>query len=310
MFIVFLIELIVLQIEASPVDESSLDDEIPMCGEQHIRGVKMTLAATPNREAEFGEFPWMVAIMLASDGEPEYIGGGSILAPNVVLTVAHKVNKVNPEDLVIRAGDWDLKTEREIYPHVDRAVKRVILHDRLSKNLREYNIALIVLDMSFSSNPHIAPICLSSSSDSFNYSDCIVAGWGMKHINSADYAHVLKKITVPVLPRETCNAQLGKVLISNFVLDETSICAGGEKGVDSCLGDGGSPLVCPIKGHPNRYYQVGIVAWGLGCGKQNVPAVYTNVPFLYPWIVGELKKLNVDSQYYTFKDIPRVTRAL
>ncbi|XP_034472516.1 phenoloxidase-activating factor 2-like [Drosophila innubila] len=295
--------------ESTSPDGDDDDDEIPECGQQHSRGKGMTLAATPNKEAEFGEYPWMVAIMLASDEEPEYIGGGSILAPNVVLTSAHKVQKCNPDELVIRAGDWDLKTNLEIYPHVDRSVKQMILHDRFSRDSRQYNIALLVLTMSFSSNPHIAPICLPSSSDSFHYSDCIVTGWGKRSQNSSDYPHILKEITVPFLPRKTCNDQLRKPLGSNFVLDETSVCAGGERGVDSCLGDGGSPLVCPIKGHPNRYYQVGIVAWGLGCGKENVPAVYTNVPYLYPWIIQELKKLNVDSRYYTLNNVPKIIRS-
>lgn len=30
------------------------------------------------------------------------------------------------------------------------------------------------------------------------------------------------------------------------------------------LGDGGSPLVCPVNGKPGHYYQAGIVAWGIG----------------------------------------------
>ena len=29
-----------------------------------------------------------------------------------------------------------------------------------------------------------------------------------------------------------------------FELDESFLCAGGQKGVDTCKGDGGSPLVC------------------------------------------------------------------
>jgi len=295
-----------LQVDPDNNDDEVVDDDvIPECGEQHSRGKGMILTEHPNKEAEFGEYPWMVAIMLTSDEEPEYIGGGSILAPNVVLTSAHKVHNSNPDELVIRAGDWDLKTNLEIYPHVDRTVKQVILHDRFTKDSKEYNIALLVLTMSFSSNPHIAPICLPSSSERFHYSDCIVTGWGKRSHNSYYYPHVLKEITVPFLPRKTCNALLGKALRSNFVLDETSICAGGEKDVDSCLGDGGSPLVCPIEGHPNRYYQVGIVAWGVGCGRENVPAVYTNVPYLYPWITQELKKLNVDSRYYTFNNVPQ-----
>ena len=34
--------------------------------------------------------------------------------------------------------------------------------------------------------------------------------------------------------------------------------------VDSCQGDGGSPLVCEILGNPGYYQQAGMVAWGIG----------------------------------------------
>jgi len=41
-------------------------------------------------------------------------------------------------------------------------------------------------------------------------------------------------------------------------------------------GDGGGPLVCPKTGADGIYVQVGIVAWGIGCGEQ-IPGVYANV---------------------------------
>lgn len=44
---------------------------------------------------------------------------------------------------------------------------------------------------------------------------------------------------------------------------------GGEPGKDTCKGDGGSPLVCGIPNTIDRYYQSGIVAWGIGCADIN-----------------------------------------
>lgn len=34
----------------------------------------------------------------------------------------------------------------------------------------------------------------------------------------------------------------------------------------------------------SRYVQVGIVSWGIGCGTNNIPGVYTNVPRFRNWI--------------------------
>ena len=41
-----------------------------------------------------------------------------------------------------------------------------------------------------------------------------------------------------------------------FELDDSFICAGGQKGIDTCKGDGGSPLICKHDG--GQWVQVGI----------------------------------------------------
>ena len=46
-------------------------------------------------------------------------------------------------------------------------------------------------------------------------------------------------------------------------------------------GDGGGPLVCEKEG---QWYQVGIVSFGIGCGRPNVPGVYTKVEAYEEWI--------------------------
>ena len=55
-------------------------------------------------------------------------------------------------------------------------------------------------------------------------------------------------------------------------------------------GDGGGPLACRMKSDPSRYIQVGITAWGIGCGTKDVPGVYANVPLHYEWIKETIKK--------------------
>merc|ERR1712080_169092 len=69
-----------------------------------------------------------------------------------------------------------------------------------------------------------------------------------------------------------------------FQLDDSFICAGGQGGKDTCKGDGGSPLVCPSKYDPYTYTQAGVVAWGIGCGEDNVPGVYASVSQAVCWI--------------------------
>ena len=61
---------------------------------------------------------------------------------------------------------------------------------------------------------------------------------------------------VPLVENNKCekllreNTRLGPF----FELDSSFICAGGEKDIDTCKGDGGSPLTCRQPGGP--WFQV------------------------------------------------------
>ncbi|XP_017966337.1 phenoloxidase-activating factor 2-like [Drosophila navojoa] len=228
---------------------------------------------------EFGEFPWMVAILLKP--EPTYIGGGSLLAPNIVLTAAHKVDSLAGDRLLIPAGEWDLATNEEIYPHIDRNVSEILIHDNYSKAANANNIALLVLELSLSHNPHISPICLPTAPASvdvhIDHANCIAMGWGRRSRAYRQPVNVLKELTIPLAP-----------------LHESYLYVGGKNDINACVGDGGAPLVCPTVAQPNRYYQIGIVAWGLDCNLGRVPAVYSNVSYLMPWLSQQLNRLRID----------------
>merc|ERR1712014_145189 len=67
-----------------------------------------------------------------------------------------------------------------------------------------------------------------------------------------------------------------------------------------CKGDGGGPLVCPAKSNPGQYEQVGIVAWGLGCGEET-PGVYADVTKALRFIDWATKCIDgTDKDYYGF----------
>merc|ERR1712083_1058053 len=63
-------------------------------------------------------------------------------------------------------------------------------------------------------------------------------------------------------------------------ITETMLCAG-KQGKDSCSGDSGGPFVIPKGDH---WEQIGVVSWGIGCGKQHYPGVYTRVSHMMEWI--------------------------
>jgi len=73
------------------------------------------------------------------------------------------------------------------------------------------------------------------------------------------------------------------------ILTNKQICAGGEKGKDSCVGDSGSGL---MRTDPNmtpgmeKWVLVGVVSYGPRlCGTEGVPGVYTRVQSYLDWIL-------------------------
>lgn len=101
----------------------------------------------------------------------------------------------------------------------------------------------------------------------------------------------MKLIELNVVERNKCQDILRKTKVGKrFVLDPSFICAGGEAGMDTCKGDGGSPLVCK-KNNERSYKLAGLVSLGLGC-QQPVPALYVNIAYLSEWLKREMSKIN------------------
>lgn len=86
-----------------------------------------------------------------------------------------------------------------------------------------------------------------------------------------------------------------------FNLHRSFICAGGEAYKDTCKGDGGSPLMCPVVGQPGRFQQVGIVSWGLTCGLHSTPGVYVNIALFRDWIDFTMRSLRFDTRTYEIR---------
>ena len=209
--------------------------------------------------------------------------GGSLIHPNVVMTAGHCVDKVSISELKARAGEWDTQTKNEQYPHQDRKVHDIVIHEDYYAQALLNDIALLFLEKPFKLTEAIQPVCLPEQDQSFDFKSCIVSGWGKDlYGKEGIYQVILKKLEISIVPNRICEGKLKRTRLSyHFELHESFICAGGEKGKDTCKGDGGSPLVCNMN---DQYFQAGIVAWGIGCGEIDVPGVYVNVALFRNWI--------------------------
>jgi hypothetical protein len=90
----------------------------------------------------------------------------------------------------------------------------------------------------------------------------------------------LMQVEVPLVDVGVCQAKLGS---TDGTIDARNLCAGvPEGGKDSCQGDSGGPLVAERE--DGRWTQIGVVSWGKGCGRVDLPGVYTRVSAFGDWI--------------------------
>ncbi|XP_058797006.1 phenoloxidase-activating factor 2 [Phymastichus coffea] len=277
------------------------------CGQRNPDGVGFRITGAKDNEAQFGEFPWMVAVLKEDDvgnnGEPlnVYQCGGALIHPKIVLTAAHCVFDKNPSILKIRAGEWDTQTKNEVLPHQDRLVKSVITHEQYHKGALYYDFGLLILvDPVDLNNENVGIVCLPEPTDNFDYSRCFASGWGKDIFGKeGHYQVILKRVELPIVPNDQCQNALRTTRLGKyFQLHSSFICAGGEAGKDTCKGDGGSPLVCPMKRNPSKYVQAGIVAWGIGCGENHVPGVYANIATGRSWINKQAQYAGINLNEY------------
>uniref|UniRef100_A0A6P4E4J9 Vitamin K-dependent protein C-like n=1 Tax=Drosophila rhopaloa TaxID=1041015 RepID=A0A6P4E4J9_DRORH len=116
------------------------------------------------------EFPWMVALL---DTRGIYLGGGAIISPKVVITAKSVTDNLTEDQLIVRAGEWDLKTYSEQLPHVEARIRSIVRHPGFAKYNGANNVALLFLRTPLKFTQHIKPICLPPDNRNFDYSRCI-----------------------------------------------------------------------------------------------------------------------------------------
>lgn len=78
----------------------------------------------------------------------------------------------------IRAGEWDTQTNNEIYPHQDRTVQKVIIHENYYAGALFNDFAILILSEPVNLIDNVDLVCLPERNDIFDNSQCFASGWG------------------------------------------------------------------------------------------------------------------------------------
>ncbi|TWP53313.1 serine protease [Lentzea tibetensis] len=222
------------------------------------------------------------AVFMVFTGKITPICGGSIVAPNKILTAAQCVDEgvtgpkpVPPGSRQIVAGRDDFRSTTGTVANITK----IVLHEKYDGI--SFDFAVLTLDRKLTQKP----IQLAGALDSGLYKpgkNATVLGWG-DTTEDGETSQFLLKASIPILHDADCTKFWGKDDEGVDIYDKKSMMCAAHKGgkIDACQGDSGGPFVAGGK-------LIGTVQSGIGCARPNSPAIYGRVSTVNAWVKQQI----------------------
>lgn len=236
------------------------------------------------QDSEKGAWPWQVMFW---DYRRKAFCGGALLNEKWIATAAHcfegrsSYNASGPP-VEVRLGRYDQIASDEDTQFVTK-IAEIIKHPEFSKETFDNDIALVRVTDHIQLSDYILPICLAQDIEAMEKTFFksrslvmgVVTGWGLLKEGGLQPRY-LQEVRLPIVNQEQCRSS------TPYTVSDNMFCAGYAQEIvgDACKGDSGGPFL----GYSDRWYLLGIVSWGEGCGRAGKYGFYTKVNNYLDWI--------------------------
>uniref|UniRef100_A0A034WUA6 Venom serine protease n=1 Tax=Aphidius ervi TaxID=37627 RepID=A0A034WUA6_APHER len=252
--------------------------------------------------ANFGEFPWTAAILGKSGNDEFHICDGSLIHPQVILTVASCAKNLSPGRHYIRVGATDPKLQQINEPQ-DRVIDHIIVNQNFIEKTMENNVALLWFHNPINISADNADlVCLPTTNQEFDDKKCQIS---ILDRNSEDVSDEtddaeetdneihsskpdakkfdlsIKKVELEIVGKKKCDLKFAK----------STICAKSPARLHVCEAKIGSSIVCQHANDPTRWVHAGSVAFKCDDPYEKRADPYINIAKSSLWIKNQLSEL-------------------